>query len=299
MSFKKAIQQISVPAPAKVNLYLAVLGKRKDDYHDIVSVLAKLNLYDIVTVEQYGEENFLRCDCVSSSSLKGVRNLAEDAVMIWREFTREKAGIRIVINKKIPLEAGLGGGSSDAVATLLGLNAMMKVPLSQEELIHIAAKIGSDCPSFLLSGLCVATGRGEKVRNAAFAQIREIKGRNLLLFKPPLGFSTKSVYDDLAKKKKYSQRNLVHDHLNEWETGEIMNEQLLSNDLEAPVFLKHPYIPELFRILFDKFNLQAMLSGSGSCCFCLAGENTSWEEIIAVIRDVWGEEAFVQPASFI
>ena len=71
MSFKKAIQQISVPAPAKVNLYLAVLGKRKDDYHDIVSVLAKLNLYDIVTVEQYGEENFLRCDCVSSSSLKG------------------------------------------------------------------------------------------------------------------------------------------------------------------------------------------------------------------------------------
>ena len=70
MSFQKAIQQISVPAPAKVNLYLAVLGKRKDDYHDIVSVLAKLNLYDIVIVEQYGEENFLRCDCLSSSSLK-------------------------------------------------------------------------------------------------------------------------------------------------------------------------------------------------------------------------------------
>ena len=78
-----------------------------------------------------------------------------------------------------------------------------------------------------------------------------------------------------------------------------MNEQLLSNDLEAPVFLKHPYIPELFRILVDKFNLKPKLSGSGSCCFCLANENTSWEEIIAVIRDVWGEEAFVQPASFI
>jgi 4-diphosphocytidyl-2C-methyl-D-erythritol kinase len=119
------------------------------------------------------------------------------------------------------------------------------------------------------------------------------------LFKPPVGFSTQSVYDDLAKKKKYSQRNFVHDHLNAWETGEIMNEQLLSNDLEAPVFLKHPYIPELFRILVDKFNLQPMLSGSGSCCFCLASENTSWDEIITVIRDAWGEEAFVQSACFI
>ena len=299
MSLQNAIQLVSVPAPAKVNLYLAVLGKRKDGYHDIVSVLAKLNLYDIVIVEQYGEENFLSCKCLSSPSLKSVRNLAEDAVTIWRKFTGVKAGIRIVINKKIPLEAGLGGGSSDAVATLLGLNAMMKVPLSQEELIHIAAQIGSDCPSFLLSGLCVASGKGEAIRTTTSARIREFKGRNLLLFKPPLGFSTQSVYDDIAKKKKYSQRNLVHDHLNAWETGEIMNEQLLSNDLEAPVFLKHPYIPELFRILIDKFNLQPMLSGSGSCCFCFAGEDTSWNEVIAVIRDAWGEDAFVQSACII
>ncbi len=299
MSLQNAIQLVSVPAPAKVNLYLAVLGKRKDGYHDIVSVLAKLNLYDIVIVEQYGEENFLSCKCLSSPSLKSVRNLAEDAVTIWRKFTGVKAGIRIVINKKIPLEAGLGGGSSDAVATLLGLNAMMKVPLSQEELIHIAAQIGSDCPSFLLSDLCVASGKGEAIRTTTSARIREFKGRNLLLFKPPLGFSTQSVYDDIAKKKKYSQRNLVHDHLNAWETGEIMNEQLLSNDLEAPVFLKHPYIPELFRILIDKFNLQPMLSGSGSCCFCFAGEDTSWKEVIAVIRDAWGEDAFVQSACII
>tara|TARA_B100001093_G_scaffold359434_1_gene344097 strand:+ start:293 stop:1192 length:900 start_codon:yes stop_codon:yes gene_type:complete len=299
MSFKNAVQQVSVPAPAKVNLYLAVLGKRKDDYHDIVSVLAKLNLYDIVTVEQYGEKNFLSCNCLSSPSLKSVRNLAEDAVMIWRKFTGEKNGVRIVIKKKIPLEAGLGGGSSDAVATLIGLNYMMKAPLSQKELIHIAAQIGSDCPSFLLPGLCVATGRGEGIRTAASARLSEIKGRNLLLFKPPLGFSTQSVYDDLAKEKRYSQRNLVHDHLNAWEKGEIMNEQFFSNNLEAPVFLKHPYIPELFRILTEKFNLKPMLSGSGSCCFCLDDENTSWKEIIPVIRDVWGEEAFVQPASFI
>lgn len=299
MSLQNAIQLVSVPAPAKVNLYLAVLGKRKDGYHDIVSVLAKLNLYDIVIVEQYGEENFLSCKCLSSPSLKSVRNLAEDAVTIWRKFTGVKAGIRIVINKKIPLEAGLGGGSSDAVATLLGLNAMMKVPLSQEELIHIAAQIGSDCPSFLLSGLCVASGKGEAIRTTTSARKREFKGRNLLLFKPPLGFSTQSVYDDIAKKKKYSQRNLVYDHLNAWETGEIMNEQLLSNDLEAPVFLKHPYIPELFRILIDKFNLQPMLSGSGSCCFCFAGEDTSWKEVIAVIRDAWGEDAFVQSACII
>ena len=129
--------------------------------------------------------------------------------MIWRKFTGEKNGIRIVINKKFPLEAGLGGGSSDAVAALLGLNAMMKVPLSQKELIYIAAQIGSDCPSFLLSGLCVATGRGEDIRNVASARIREIKGRNLLLFKPPIGFSTRFTYDDLARKKKYSKRNNI------------------------------------------------------------------------------------------
>ncbi len=119
MSLQNAIQLVSVPAPAKVNLYLAVLGKRKDDYHDIVSVLAKLNLYDIVTVEQYGEENFLSCRCLSSPSLKSVRNLAEDAVTIWRKFTDRYANNRKRICRSktaqcrtsVPAEYGLASSA--------------------------------------------------------------------------------------------------------------------------------------------------------------------------------------------
>ncbi len=107
---------------------------------------------------------------------------------IWLEQTGLNKGIKISIEKNIPMEAGLGGGSSDAVATLIGLNALSEVKLSFEEMHGLCTKVGSDCPSFLISGICAANGRGEKIREVNPLIRKKMSGKRILLFKPPAVF---------------------------------------------------------------------------------------------------------------
>ena len=299
MSFKEAVRLVSVPAPAKVNLHLSVLGRRSDNFHEIISVLAKLDLHDIVTVKREGRKNSLRCRCLSTHALDEVKNLAEVAIEAWREYTGIQDGLKVVIDKKIPLEAGLGGGSSDAVSSLIALNLMMENPLSHSQLLELSEKVGSDCPSFLYSVTNIAEGRGEIVRPVSSTLLGRLKGRNIFLFKPPIGFSTHSVYSDLASKSQYSDHFLVRKSLDLWESGKMTTKEFLHNDMEKIVFSKHPYIPELFKILQEKHNLTSLLSGSGSCCFCIGDENVDWTRVSSDIRESWGEESFVRLSSLV
>ncbi len=299
MSLKKAINQVSVPAPAKVNLFLSVLGKRADGYHDLVSVVAKLRLYDLVTVETVAEENSLSCDCLGETALIGIRNLAEDAVSAWRQATGVRVGIRVVIDKRIPLQAGLGGGSSNAVATLLGLNSMMESPMGLDQLMGIASKIGSDCPSFLLPDLCIMRGRGERMSGVHPKRAEELKGRRIILFKPSLGFPTEEIYELMARGGKYSRAEDANQRLEDWEKGRLSLEELLSNDLESAVFSKYLFVPELFELLRNEFSLRPLVSGSGSCCFCIGSRETPWKEVEKSIRKAWGSETFVEVVDFV
>ena len=299
MGLKDAIQRVSLPAPAKINLFLAVTGKRADGFHDLVSVMAKLGLADLVTIDRVEQENHLSCVCNGTDRLNGVNNLAEDAVQAWRTFTGIKDGLQLTIHKEIPIEAGLGGGSSDAVATLLGLNAMMDNPLSHQDLIKLSAEVGSDCPSFLILGLCVAQGRGERVRATSPSLHQEMQGKPVLLFKPPLGFSTADIFEAFSGSKRFSATEEVRQKLIDWESCKLPTAEFLSNDLEFPIWEKHLYIPALFRVLQEEFGLFPRLSGSGSCCFCIGTENVPWLAVEKVIRLAWGDDAFVQQVQII
>jgi len=299
MGFKNAIKRVSIPAPAKINLFLAVTGKRLDGFHELISVLAKLDLADLVTIDRVGEENHLSCTCIGADQLDGIHNLAEEAVLLWRKRTGIKDGLHLTIDKKIPVEAGLGGGSSDAVATLLALNAMMESPLKQNDLIELAAQIGSDCPSFLIPGLCVAEGRGERVRPVAALLNKQMKGKSVLLFKPSLGFSTAAIFQASGESEKFSPSSEIEQKLRTWESQNLSTEKFLANDLELPVFEKHIYIPTLFRDIQESFSLFPRLSGSGSCCFCVGNERVPWSKVENVIRKAWGEEVFLTRAQIV
>ena len=298
MKKPNGIRSVSLPAPAKINLFLAVFGIRNDGFHEIFSVLAKLELHDMISIEAIPQENHLIFECVGNKQLNGVDNLVEQAVHVWREHTNVTQGFRIILDKRIPIEAGLGGGSSDAVAALIGLNSFLQDPLSFDALHSLSLMLGSDCPSFLISGLCLAKGRGEEVSLIDGVVSDDLKEKEVLLFKPPIGFSTPEIYSQLARSGAYSRSDQSLELFFEWSKGRVSTEDFLFNDLQEAVFLKHLYFAPLFKEINSEFGLKSLLTGSGSCCFCLGKKGICWEDVKRVIQKAWGEDTFLLQTRF-
>ena len=300
MSIFTGIRQISIPAPAKINLFLSVLRKRDDGFHDIHSILAKLQLRDLITIEIQKKYQGCRVFCPSCPEIENKENLVIKAFELWRKASGCSLGLSIHIDKKIPLEAGLGGGSSDAVATLLGLNLLLKRRLDQSTLLEIAREIGSDCSSFLIDGPCIASGRGEIVEPFDDNDFLKIKGRKVFLFQPPVRFSTKEIYEGLLDTD-YSPKDLQKKRLkmNDLDLRGTSLKDFLHNDLQKVVNRKFLFIQALFEGLKEKFNLQPMLSGSGSCCFFFIEENLDIQAIERYIKECWGNEIFLRITSLL
>ena len=292
MKILEAVRKVCVPSWAKINLFLAVTGKRKDGFHDLVSVLAKIQLHDLVSLERTNKNGELSCFCSGAENLNGRQNLAAKAVDLWREETGLDFGVRIKITKRIPQEAGLGGGSSNAVATLQALNRFMEGSMSDERLSKLSAQLGSDCPSFLSDVFCLAQGRGELVEEIESPVTQELRGREIFFFKPPIGFSTAEIYSDLSSdEENYCTKKRAIQQVDSWLKREIPLECFLSNTLDKPVFKKHRYFVPLFDELADDFGLRPMISGSGSCCFCIVEGQIPWQVFQSHIRRAWGDEA--------
>ena len=151
---------LNLEAHAKINLTLEILGRRDDGYHEIASVIQTISLHDTVSMEQ-SESLEVECDI---SGLAVLDNLAYRAALLLRKQVETDLGARIVIEKRIPVSAGLGGGSADAAAVLVGLNRLWELGLSLTELERVAAQLGSDIPFLLTGGAAMLTGRGERVR---------------------------------------------------------------------------------------------------------------------------------------
>ena len=152
---------LTLQARAKLNLTLEVLGRRPDGYHETASIMQTLGLADTVTIEP---SDHLEVKC-SDSGLNGETNLAWSAADLLRKESGVNKGARITIDKQIPVSAGLGGGSSDAAATLVGLNSIWELGLSNDRLRSLAAELGSDVPFLIEGGTAIALGRGERVRS--------------------------------------------------------------------------------------------------------------------------------------
>jgi 4-diphosphocytidyl-2-C-methyl-D-erythritol kinase len=224
-------------------------------------------------------------------------NLILRAAALHAEASGQVLGGRFVLEKRIPMGAGLGGGSSDASAALLLLDQASEQPLGAERLDELASRIGSDCPLFLRRRAIVMRGRGEQVELLPGAVASRLKGQRVLLFKPDFGISTPWAYRQLAEAApgSYLAPELAEARLERWlgDPAQPLSE-LLFNNMEVPAFRKYIAMPVLLQRLRDKFSLPVLMSGSGSCCFALLSEKSPIGELRGMIGEAWGEGCFIQ-----
>jgi len=297
---KSGIRSVSVFSPAKVNVFLAVTGKRSDGFHDILSVTVPLLFGDVVTIEARLGNGEVDCLCPGLRLPAGEENLAVKATRAWLSKAKREWNVSITINKLIPVGGGLGGGSSNAVATLHALNLLARAPLTLETLMDLAIELGSDCPFFLFGKPCLLEGRGESVRPLPAEVSDRFRGDRLLLFAPSLGMDTPEVYGRLASNPDwYSDKADARARLTAWIEGSDGVGALLANDLQKPVFEKCPGFPVLLDDLSRKFGWTCGMSGSGSCCFALLENDLNIADGLDAIRSAWGEQCFVEETAFL
>lgn len=292
--FMLVVSTLSFFAPAKINLFLAITGQRPDGYHNLVSVVAPLAWGDTLSVEGTAAEWSLDCD-VGDVPVDET-NLVLKAARAFARATGAVGGARFRLEKRIPMGAGLGGGSSDAVAALRALNELAGQPLGADGLAALAAKLGSDCPLFLWDGPVVMRGRGERVTPLPANAAARLRGRRVLVFKPAFGISTPWAYAQLAAQAPalYLSEPEAEGTLARWlEDLHAPAEALLLNSMEAAAFRKYVALPTLLAEIRSRFGHAPSLSGSGSACYVMLQDDTDVAPLIAVIREAWGESAYV------
>ncbi|WP_313894762.1 4-(cytidine 5'-diphospho)-2-C-methyl-D-erythritol kinase [Psychrobacillus sp.] len=266
-----------VKAPAKINLTLDVLHKRPDGYHEVEMIMTTVDLSDRIGLEirEDGQIHILSVDRFVPNDH---RNLAYQAAKILKEMYRVKSGVSITIEKHIPVAAGLAGGSSDAAATLRGLNTLWGLGLSLDQLAQIGTKIGSDVAFCVYGGTALATGRGEKIQ-----ELPSPANCWVILAKPVLGVSTADIYGNL----KIDQ--IVHPNTKQMiEAIETKNfEQMcasVGNVLEDVTLKLYPEVAGL-KEQMQKFGADAVLmSGSGPTVFGLVYQESRVQRIYNGLR---------------
>lgn len=287
---------LSVFAPAKLNLFLAVTGRRADGFHELVSVVAQLDFGDTLRAEPAAEFS-LATDAPEVPADE--TNLVLKAARAFAAASGWRGGARFFLEKRTPAGAGLGGGSSDAVAALRALNQLSGAQFPTARLAELAAQLGSDCPLFLHDGPVVMRGRGERIEALPAAAAARLRGRRVLVFKPGFGIATPWAYARLAAAApaSYLPAAEAEARLAAWlgDAG-APAEALLFNSLEPPAFAKFVALPVLLEQLRAEFGLAPRMSGSGSACFAFLPEGAPGPAIARAIRTAWGESAFVAGA---
>ena len=271
-------------SPAKVNLHLEVLEKRPDGYHEIQSLLQKIDLSDEVEVRGGGEG--IRLAAEGEAIPAGMDNLACRAAELFcrRAGVTENLGIRV--RKRIPVAAGLGGGSSNAAAVLDSLNDLFRTGLSRESLMEMGSRLGSDVPFFLFGKPALARGRGEKL---SAVDLPERLG--FLLLVPPFRISTPWAYETFdrltgGRRKEGTRLKDSYSSL-----GELL--PVLKNDLEIPALSRYPEIGRMKEGLLGAGAKGALMSGSGPVTYGLFPSKREAEEAAARFKPPEGWQFIV------
>jgi 4-diphosphocytidyl-2-C-methyl-D-erythritol kinase len=262
---------VTVHAPAKVNLILRILDRRPDGYHNLWSIMHTVALEDAVTMRASSQRG-IRLACNVGGLSVDHTNLVWRAASAVLDRAQLSVGVDIELYKRVPMGAGLGGGSSDAAATILGLNQSLQLGWSREKMAEVGQALGSDVAFFLFAPSAIVSGRGESVRPVTIEG-----GRWIVLVKPTFEIETKWAYQELAATRA-AVRQLSADH------GELDRRDRLTwgqvaasveNDFEIPVFTKHPQLGEIKRFLLKRGAQFALLSGSGATVFGLFEEEST------------------------
>jgi len=257
-SLYKELAMLTVYAPAKINLVLEVLGK-DNDYHQISSIVQSIDLCDVLNF-QLDEEVCFEC---AVPSLKR-DNLVTEAATLLKEITKCSLGTRIELRKHIPWGVGLGGGSSDAAATLLALNELWGLGLPLSELVRLASKLGSDVPFFIHKGTALVEGKGEKV-----TPLPSLPATCFVLLVPPLpkiSDKTKQMYNNL-RVADFTGGQFVQQALSSLGQGKAIDHGLMFNVFEMVAFDFFPGLDKYRKTLKESGAPGVYLAGSGPCLF--------------------------------
>jgi len=277
---------MQIAAPAKINLHLRVGRRRADGFHPLLSWMVGIGLFDNLSLTKKPAESGVTLTCDDPSLPCDERNLAMRAALeLRRRLPADCPGVSIHLEKRIPAGGGLGGGSSDAATTLLGLNQLWNAKLTIEQLSEIAGKLGSDVPFFLFGSSSVCKGRGEAVRPIG---VPASKWVTLVL--PPIGMPTGDVYS------RFDSMNLGNDQAIEqepdwkhWLTlGSTALLPLFVNDLEVPAFSLRPDLADLRSSIEKTLSRPVRMSGSGSSLFTLFDEQLDATAAAQVVSDRHG-----------
>ncbi len=274
-------------SPCKVNLLLNILGHRPDGFHELETVMHPVSVCDRLTFERGGRGVELSC---SDANLPvDSKNLVHRAATAFRAAAKIANGVRIRLEKRIPLAAGLGGGSGNAAATLLGLNECFGNPLAAPVLETLAAALGSDVPFFLHQRPALATGRGEKIQ--PLENFPALGGKAWLLIHPGFGISTPWAYRNLAHfpealNGKPGRAQKLVSLLQHGELPAAAGE--VYNSLEAPAFDKFPVLALYQEFLRAHGALAARMSGSGSATFAIVESVAAGEALVEKFKARFG-----------
>ena len=265
---------MKLKAYAKINLSLKIIGKRPDGYHEIESVMQSISLCDRISLETLAAGIQLTClpagTATSNSQLPtDNKNLAYKAAQAILDKTGQKTGVKIKLEKNIPLASGLAGGSADAAAVLIGLNKMLGDRLSKEELLEIGASIGSDVPFCLVGGNAVVKGKGDILERRTLnlePRTSNLEQKYYVLVTPPVGVSSKWAYEEWDRKTPNSQLPTSN------------------NDLESIVIGKYPVVGEVKNKLLQLGCAFVQMSGSGSSVFGVVEDPEKGKRIALALK---------------
>lgn len=274
---------IVISAPAKINLFLKVLGIRPDGYHDIFSWFQALDLADMLEIEETSEPE-IEINIDRTDLPAGPDNLIHKAIKLLREKCRIRSGFRVTLTKRIPIAAGLGGGSSDAAAAIKAVNHLLNLGLTRMEMAALGLQIGSDIPFFFSHGQAEVTGRGENVKDLQLAIDYDV-----VLATPPFGISAAEGYRRVNLDLTDSVQDISLSRCRHVD-GLMHAISGMANDLERGLFCSYPVLEEIKRELAQTGADIVRLSGSGPTLFALYRDRNRTRETLTKAGDggKWG-----------
>lgn len=277
-----------VKANAKINLTLDITGVREDGYHDLSSVMQSIALADTLEITER-EDGEIKLYCDKEEIPTDSRNTVYKAAERLLKFAQIQNGVNITINKLIPSEAGMGGGSADAAATLAALKALYKIDISDEELYKIAASVGADVPFCLHGGTCLCEGIGEKM-----TEVGAMPRCTIVICKPPVGVSTGKAYSETDKnpQKLFGKTEKLCEILNSKNKNLTDVCAQISNRFDE--VLEIGEVQQIKRKMLETGAFAACMTGSGSAVFGIYDENSKTGEI-ADSLNAFGEVFVTEP----
>ena len=279
------MNSISIKAYAKINLGLDVIRKRSDGYHDVCMIMQSVKLHDNLIIKKSNKPDIT----IRSNSIyvpNDRRNLIYKAASLFLDVNAINSGLDITLNKRIPVSAGLAGGSSDAAATLKGLNCLFECNMTDKELMDLGVQIGADIPYCIMLGTALSEGIGEKL-----TALPSMPDCYILLVKPDVNVSTKYVYENLQLNDSTIHPNLtaMMEAIKAADLDTLASR--MDNLLQTVTIKMHPIIEDIKKEMIGLGALNSIMSGSGPTVFGLFRDKTKAQK---AYEHFWSNSAFAR-----